>query len=397
MKVIKVREFTYPTYVGGIETCLHQLCPALARLGVNVTLLTCAEKGLPRKQFIEGFEVRRVDFLGVIGALTSRLKVSGALYGLIARTLFLIILPIHLIKALGETGAEAIHVHCLCALSALPASITKMLTGKPLIITMHGTFLGYYSKAIKPPLSWLISTAEKAYLRLGVYDKILVEDKYTYKLLIKLGISREKISLLPYPGIKIEVFRKAHPINALKDKLIILHHGRLVPKRGLKNLIEAMPKVIGGFPEATLIIAGEGPEKTRLRKLAENLGLAQHVRFIGLAPYELIPALVKSSTIVVNPSLVEGHSSSVIEAMAASKPVIATKVGGITDIIRDGETGILIEPENPDQIAEAIMKLLKNPKMMEAIGERASKKAEEFSIENLAKKEAQIYQEFSRR
>ncbi|MEM2046188.1 MAG: glycosyltransferase, partial [Candidatus Bathyarchaeia archaeon] len=239
--------------------------------------------------------------------------------------------------------------------------------------------------------------AEKAYLRLGVYDKILVEDKYTCKLLIKLGISREKISLLPYPGIKIEVFRKAHPINTLKDKLIILHHGRLVPKRGLKNLIEAMPKVIREFPEATLIIAGESPEKTRLKKLAEKLGLAQHVRFTGLAPYELIPALVKSSTIVVNPSLVEGHSSSVIEAMAASKPVIATKVGGITDIIMDGETGILIEPGNPDQIAEAIMKLLKNPKMMEAIGERASKKAEEFSIENLAKKEAQIYQEFSRR
>ncbi|MEM2594284.1 MAG: glycosyltransferase family 4 protein, partial [Candidatus Bathyarchaeia archaeon] len=190
MRVVKVREFTYPTYVGGVETCLHQLLPALAELGVEVTLLTCAQRGLPKHERKGKLEIRRIDFLGLIGALTGRLKEQGILYGIIARALFLLMLPIHLIKAVRETGAEIMHVHCLCALSALPASIAKLLARKRLVITMHGTFLGRYSKAVKPPLSWIIPAAEKAYLRLGLYDRILVEDRYTYRALRSLNIPK---------------------------------------------------------------------------------------------------------------------------------------------------------------------------------------------------------------
>ncbi|MCX8161627.1 MAG: glycosyltransferase family 4 protein, partial [Candidatus Bathyarchaeota archaeon] len=142
MKVVKVREFTYPTYVGGIEICLHRLCPALAKLGVGLILLTCAGRGLPRREVRDGVEVRRIDLLGMVGALTGRLKASGMLYGIIVRILFLLVLPIHMVKVLKEFSVDLIHVHCLCALSALPASIVSLLTGTPLVITMHGTFLG---------------------------------------------------------------------------------------------------------------------------------------------------------------------------------------------------------------------------------------------------------------
>ncbi|MEM2788654.1 MAG: glycosyltransferase [Candidatus Bathyarchaeia archaeon] len=393
MRVIKVREFTYPTYVGGIETCLHQLTTALAELGAKVTLLTCSEKGLPKHERKGNLEVRRIELLGLIGTLTSRLKSHGTLYGIVARALFLLTLPIHLIKAVKETGAEIMHVHCLCALSALPASITKLLARKPLIITMHGTFLGHYSKAAKPPLSWIIPAAEKAYLRLKLYDKILVEDKYTYRTLRNIGIPKEKIQALPYPGIDTRKFKEAQPIKELSglDKPIILHHGRLVQKRGIKTLIEAMPKIIEEAPKAKLIIAGEGPEKQRLKRLAEALGVASHVAFLGLVPYEQIPSLIKSSTVVVIPSLIEGHSTSIIEAMASAKPVIATRVGGITEIIKDGETGILVDPENPNQIANAVIKVLKNRNLAKTIAEKAAEKAEEYDVRRLAERELNMY------
>jgi len=391
MRVVKVREFTYPTYVGGVETCLHQLLPALAELGVEVTLLTCAQRGLPKHERKGKLEIRRIDFLGLIGALTGRLKEQGILYGIIARALFLLMLPIHLIKAVRETGAEIMHVHCLCALSALPASIAKLLARKRLVITMHGTFLGRYSKAVKPPLSWIIPAAEKAYLRLGLYDRILVEDRYTYRALRSLNIPKEKIQTLPYPGIDAKRFREAQPIGGLGGEPIILHHGRLVQKRGVKTLIEAMPKIIREVPEVKLVIAGEGPEKRRLQRLTEELDIAGHVVFLGLVPYERIPSLIKSSTVVVVPSLIEGHSTSVIEAMAAAKPIIATKVGGITEVVRDGETGILVDPENPDQIANAVIKVLKDGELAKALAKKAAKRAEKYDIRGLAEAELSSY------
>ncbi|MEM4854728.1 MAG: glycosyltransferase [Sulfolobales archaeon] len=391
MKVIKVREFVYPTYVGGIETCLHQLLPALAELGAKITLLTCAERGLPRCERKGSVEVRRIEFLGLIGALTARLKERGTLYGMVARALFLLTLPIHLIRALKEAGAEIIHVHCLCALSALPASIVRILARKLLIITMHGTFLGCYDKVVKPPLSWIIPAIEKAYLRLKLYDKILVEDKYTYRTLRNLGIPRGKIQVLPYPGIDTRRFRDARPIDGLSGGPIILHHGRLVQKRGVKNLIEAMPKIIKEIPGAKLVIAGEGPEKQRLQRLAEKLSVASHVTFLGLVPYEYVPSLVKSSTVVVIPSLMEGHSASVIEAMAAAKPVIATRVGGVAEIIKDGETGVLVDPESPDQIANAVVKILKDRDLARKLAEKAAEKAGEHDARKLAEEELSVY------
>jgi len=391
MKIIKVREFTYPTYVGGIETCLHQLLPTLVELGAKVTLLTCAEKGLPKHECKGSLEVRRIEFLGLIGVLTTRLKEHGTLYGMIARALFLFTLPIHLIKAVKEAGAKIMHIHCLCALSALPASIVKLLAGKHLVITMHGTFLGLYNKVTKPPLSWIIPAAEKAYLRLKIYDKILVEDKYTYRTLRNLGIPKEKIRILPYPGIDTIRFKEAKPISWLGGEAIILHHGRLVQKRGVKTLIEAMPKIIMEIPEAKLVIAGEGPEKQRLQRLAEDLGVSGHVTFLGLVPYEQIPNLIKSSTVTVIPSLIEGHSASVIEAMAVAKPVIATRVGGITEIIEDGETGILVDPENPNQIANAVIKVLRDGGLAKNLAEKAAKMAEEYDVRRLAEAELSTY------
>jgi len=391
MKVIKVREFTYPTYVGGIETCLHQLLPVLAELGVKVTLLTCAQKGLPKHVHKGNLEVRRIEFLGLIGVLTARLKEHGILYGIIARALFLLMLPIHLIKAVKENNAEIIHVHCLCALSALPASIVSLLAGKPLIVTIHGTFLGYYNKIAKPPLSWIIPAAEKTYLLLKLYDKILVEDEYTYRMLRNLGIPMEKIQALPYPGVDTRRFREAQPIGGLRWEAIILHHGRLVRKRGIKTLIEAMPKIVKEFPEAKLVIAGEGPERQRLQRLVEKLGVSSHVKFLGLVPHEQIPNIIKSSKVIVVPSLIEGHSASIIEAMAAAKPVIATKVGGITEIIKNGETGILVDPENPDQIAEAVIKVLRDRDLAKTLAEKTAEKAEEYDVRKLAEGEMKTY------
>ncbi len=391
MRVLKVREFTYPTYVGGIEVCLKEICPALTRMGAEIILVTCAERGLPKRSVEQGVDTVRIDFM-FIGALTQHLKAKSVVYGIIPRALFLLVLPFHLVKSIKEGGAEILHVHCLSLLSAVPVSLTGWLMKKPVIITMHGTFLGVYREIMPFPLNWLLPILEKTFIRQAYYTKVLVEDRYTIRILLNLGVPKEKIELLLYPGVDVEKF--ATVTREPSDQMTLLHHGRLVRKRGLRYLVEAFPVVRRRFPDVKLVIAGEGPEKVNLMKLACDLGISEHVNFIGLVRHEKIPGLIEAADVVVIPSLIEGHSTSLLEAMAAGKPIVATKVGGITEVIVDGENGLIVEPKSSVQLSRAIIEILGDRNLAKRLGSKAIETAKEFDIKKLAVQELNVYKRF---
>jgi glycosyltransferase involved in cell wall biosynthesis len=164
----------------------------------------------------------------------------------------------------------------------------------------------------------------------------------------------------------------------IKDGPVVGIIARLSEVKGHVYLIRAMPKVLAQIPEARLVIVGEGKIKPDLVSLCERLGIIRSVYFISEIPD--LPQALALMDVFVMPSLNEGLGLSLMEAMAAGREVIGSNVGGIPNLIRHEDTGILVEPSNEGQIAEAIVRLLGDKSQREQLGLRAR----EFILENFS-------------
>jgi glycosyltransferase involved in cell wall biosynthesis len=129
------------------------------------------------------------------------------------------------------------------------------------------------------------------------------------------------------------------------------------------------------WPKLRLVIVGQGPERDALEALATELGIGAVVRFAGLRPQ--VPSFHYLFDVSVLCSVSEGFPNSLVEAMAAERPIVATDVGGVRDAVRDGETGLLVPPGSPTQLAEAIESLLGDPSLRQAMGKAGSRIARE--------------------
>lgn len=144
---------------------------------------------------------------------------------------------------------------------------------------------------------------------------------------------------------------------------------RVVVPRNLEHIygndiaLRALPDVIARFPGATLAIAGSGPSLDDLRDLARGLGVEASVEFTGRLDHDAMAALYRSAQIMVNPTRVDNMPNSVLESMASGVPVVATRVGGVPYIVEDGTTALLVEPDQPVALAEAIIRLLEDPEL----------------------------------
>jgi glycosyltransferase involved in cell wall biosynthesis len=149
----------------------------------------------------------------------------------------------------------------------------------------------------------------------------------------------------------------------------LLSVGRLDPEKGISCLIQAIEGLVrGGKKNVILRIAGSGSEEKRLQEKVRRLGLSDHVRFLGYVPHgDELFALYRDSDIFVLPSLTEGFPQTLLEAMACGVPVVATGVGGIPDLIKDGENGLLVAPACPRKICEAIKRLISDEKVRERL------------------------------
>jgi len=163
---------------------------------------------------------------------------------------------------------------------------------------------------------------------------------------------------------------------------VVKHHrlvtvANLVPLKGIDILLRALH--IG--PQMELVVIGDGPEREKLEKLSKELRLEEHVRFTGFISQEKVAKYLCSSSMFVLPSLSEGLPRSVLEAMACGMFVIATKVGGIPDAVKDEENGLLVQPNDVTALSEAIRIALKNPLKLETVGKRNRVLVQRYDIE----------------
>lgn len=171
--------------------------------------------------------------------------------------------------------------------------------------------------------------------------------------------------------------------------------GRLVPEKGHKVVIRALESLQGVPPPFRLLVVGEGPERAACEGLVARNGLGEMVRFTGHRTD--VPRLLLAMDVLAVPSHREGLSYSILEAMAAGVPVVASRVGGIPEIIRDRENGLLVRPGDPEALAVALRELSGSSSLRESLADRGRSTAEEFSVERHMEGLLAIYREVLQR
>lgn len=184
--------------------------------------------------------------------------------------------------------------------------------------------------------------------------------------------------------------RRANAGNDVRVPRIVAA-GALTPLKAYDVLLRALGQIAASGRRFELLIAGDGPERSRLELLADQLGIRQQVSFLGAV--DNVPELLASAHLLVHPSRSEGLSNTILEAMAEGLPVIATRVGGTPEIVSDGETGLLVSPDEPVLLASRIQQLLDNPLLRARLGSAGFKLVSgKFSAATVASDYERIYE-----
>lgn len=181
--------------------------------------------------------------------------------------------------------------------------------------------------------------------------------------------------------------------GAAREGHVVLSSGRLSREKAQAVLIAALaqPPLVGRN-DVTVVLVGNGPERPRLERLASHLGVAGRVRFLGYQPDPW--PFIHAADVVALPSDTEGSPNALLEAMAAGKPVVATRVGGVPEIVDDNHTGVLIPPRDPKALASALADVIESPAAAAALGWRAQQAVRErFSVERRAEAITALYRQ----
>lgn len=211
------------------------------------------------------------------------------------------------------------------------------------------------ARLIDPLISW-------AYKRAGVVATV---SRYAAGWAKRYGAKR--VVVIPN-GVNPMTYKVKHGIPG--KKLNLISNSALIPRNGLDTLIEAVAMLPRKL-DWQLEIAGDGPLYRPLKAKIKSLGLSRRIKLLGRVANEKIPSLINQSDMFIRPSRHEGFGVAFIEAMASGVPVIATPVGGITDFVEHLKTGYLVEPNQPEQLAQAIMTLANQPKLYRQVQAKA--------------------------
>lgn len=213
-----------------------------------------------------------------------------------------------------------------------------------------------------------------------------------------LSIPKEKTHVVRN-GIEVARFSRGDPgrfrneFPQLEEKMI-LFVGRLERSKGLNYLVSAFARVLSKIPDASLAIVGSGSEEylSELKLAARSAGVADRVVFAGRISQDLLPHAYAASSLVALPSLMEGFGITLLESMASSRPCVATKVGAIPEILRNGETGILVRPADSEDLGDSMAALLSDPGLGRAMGRKGLEVVKkEYSLERMAADTIEVY------
>ncbi len=299
-----------------------------------------------------------------------------------------------LIKILKIEKIDLLHLHVWNPASCRYAFFAASNTKTPTIITEHDPF--------KLPI--LKNFFKKIALKKA--NKIIAISHNNQRILKKLYPKQAyKISVI-HNGIDLTWWQsqlirftdddkrqiKTEKFHAKENTLIITTIAELHERKGIQYLIKAIPPLTAKFPNIKLIIIGEGKERSNLEKLIKKLKMERNIQLLGRQGE--IPKLLKSSDIFALPSRREGFGLVNLEAMMIPLPIVATKVGGIPEIVIDQETGIIVGPENENALTKALKTLIEKPKLREKYAQAGLMRLQEnFTAQKMANQYEKKYKQ----
>jgi glycosyltransferase involved in cell wall biosynthesis len=263
--------------------------------------------------------------------------------------------------------------------NGLPAALAAALGRLPLLVSLHGSDIALAER------HWATAAAAGATLRAAAFVTACSGDLRERAL--RLGARPERSRVIPY-GVDAQAFCPRDDAQAqVRAELglqngapLVLALGRLVYKKGFGVLLAAWPEVLARHPHARLAIVGDGDLRGELVAQAERLGIGRQVVFTGQLERARTSAYLSSADVFVVPSLrdqsgnVDGLPNTLLEGMGAARPIVATRLAGIPQVIDDGTHGLLVPERDPQQLAGAIMRLLDDPALAGRLGAAARRR-----------------------
>lgn len=247
------------------------------------------------------------------------------------------------------------------------------------------------------------SDDKEALRRLSPFmDRLIAVSKSIQHKIADERDSSTPVSLI-YNGVDLRRYDHQQPCCTFRgeygipqDSPVVGVVARLEPEKGHRTLLMAWPQVLALVPDAWLLVVGEGSEREALESLVKSIGVADRVVFAGRR--DDVPAVTAALDVAVLPSYREAQGLSVLEAMALGRPVVASAVGGIPEMIDDGHTGLLVPAQQPDALAEAIVRLLRDHPLADMLGRRGHDQVHDrFCIELMVRAIEDLYDEGARK
>jgi glycogen(starch) synthase len=343
MRVLYWADLFLPN-IGGVETFSARLLPALQKRGWEFVVVTTHSKlDLPDRSQFNGIPVHRYQFeFAVIKRdLAQIADIRQQVDGLV-----------------GSFSPQVIHVNFGCPSAALFFHLhTTRSCVAPTVVTVHAM------PTVRVRDNSLTLRVLRSADWITTVSKAMLEDVLSLAPEVS-GRSCVIANALEAPTVE--------PAPLRFDEAVLLCVGRVIPAKGFDIAVTAFGMIADRFPRARLVIAGDGMAKEDLECQAIALGIEDRVTFLGWVPYDEVPALINSATMVLVPSRWrEPFGLVALESAQMGRPVIAAAVGGLPEVVLDGRTGVLVEKENAAALAAQISTLLEDPVRAERMGAAA--------------------------
>lgn len=373
-----------PRIVGGIARVVHDLSKRLIKDGHDVTVVTYKDGDTSEFENDKGVKVYRVNNY-MINPNNFVDWIMQMNFNMMAKATELINKGEHF---------DVIHAHDWLVTYA--AKGLKNAFNIPIVATIHATEAGRNS-GIHDETQRYINDIE--WMLTYEATEVVVNSNFMKNDLQRLfGLPFEKINVVPN-GINITTFNSTQRDYdfrrqyAADNEKIILFIGRLVYEKGIQHLISAMPKILEGYHDAKLVIAGKGGMYDELKAQADYMGLGNKVYFTGYLNAKQVPKMYKCADISVFPSTYEPFGIVALEAMLAGTPTVVSDIGGLNEIVTHGVDGMKSYAGNPNSIADSILSLLFNPQLCDNIAKKAKLKVKnQYSWNKIAQDTHFIYQ-----
>ena len=379
----------FPRFAGDLfGTFVLELAQELAAVAFAVEVLAPHAGGLPTDERFGQVEIRRFRYfwpasrqvVAYGGGIPTNLRTSWA-----AR----LQVPFFLLgfwwRAIARVRRARV-VHCHWTITGLVAYLATRLWRRPLVLSVRGSDIHLVDKGL------LALLHRRIY---GWMDIVVAVSEDIAEKLAQSGVPRKKIRVVAngvdrrfQPGDRAEARRR---FELPATECIALFVGLLVPVKGLEVLLEAVAGLDGEKPLCLLV--GEGPLQPELERVANARGIADRLRFVGRRPSDEIPAWMAAADMLVLPSYSEGRPNVVLEAQACGLPVVATRVGGTPELVRDGATGLLVASGDAQGLAAAVGRLQRDEALRQTLGQAGRAQAREMTWTASAEQMTAIYRE----